>query len=73
MYKRQGTYQFQIPGVEVQDMDILGMQHEANACRVGNSVVPMFGVGRKMCIRDRFRIDTGGNTPNASADKKITW
>ena len=41
-----GTYQFQIPGVEVQDMDILGMQHEANACRVGNSVVPMFGVGR---------------------------
>ena len=32
--------------IEVQDMDILGMQHEANACRVGNSVVPMFGVGR---------------------------
>ena len=27
-----GAYQFQIPGVEVQDMDILGMQHEADAC-----------------------------------------
>ena len=37
-----GTYQFQIPGVEVQDMDILGMQHEANACRVDNSVVPLY-------------------------------